>query len=291
MLLPGRLPAAEMFPAGQKDLRSRFIDLPSGIRVRAVEAGAADAPVILLIPGWACSAWVFHDTIRPLADAGYRAVAVDLKGHGLSDKPLDASQYTTRAMRDHVIEIMDAITDQPMRLIGHSMGGAIAGDIAASFPHRVAAVAFVAPVGFAGVEGLEFFKLITSRLIEPVLPHLATRWLVRVMLGMVYAGMHPVTEKDVDEFWAPTQFPEFSRALRLLLHSFDWKQPFPKLAMPWMTIVGEKDHLCRPRDISRYAGDGGTAPTIVIPGVGHVIFDENPEVANGALMAFFGVRR
>jgi pimeloyl-ACP methyl ester carboxylesterase len=288
MLLPGRLPAAEMFPAGQKDLRSRFIDLPSGIRVRTVEAGAENAPVILLIPGWACSAWVFHDTIRPLADAGYRAVAVDLKGHGLSDKPQDASHYSARAMRDHVIEIMDAVSDDPLRLIGHSMGGAIAGDIAAAVPHRVTSVAFVAPVGFAGVEGLEFFKLITGRLIEPVLPYLARRALVRVMLSMVYAGMHPVTEKDVDEFWAPTQFPEFSRALRLLLHNFDWSQPFPKLTMPWMTIVGEKDHLSRPRDIPRYTGDDGEAPTIVIPAVGHVIFDENPELVNGALMAFFG---
>jgi pimeloyl-ACP methyl ester carboxylesterase len=291
MLLPGRLPAAEMFPAGQKDLRSRFIDLPSGIRVRVVEAGAANAPVILMIPGWACSAWVFHDTILPLADAGYRAVAVDLKGHGLSDKPLDAAHYTTAAMRDHVIEIMDALTPEPVRLIGHSMGGAIAADVAATVPHRVAAVAFVAPVGFAGVEGMTFFKLITGSPIKPVLPHLARRGLVRIMLGMVYAGMHPVTEKDVDEFWAPTQFPEFSLSLRLLLHSFSWKQPFPKLSMPWITMVGEKDHLSRARDVSRYAGDDGNAPTVIIPGVGHVVFDENPEMVNGTLMAFFGIRR
>lgn len=291
MLLPGRLPAAEMFPAGQKDLRSRFIDLPSGIRVRAVEAGAEDAPVILMVPGWACSVWVFHDAILPLADAGYRAVAVDLKGHGLSDKPEEAWHYTSRAMRDHVIEIMDALTSQPVRLIGHSMGGAIAGDVAASVPDRVAAVAFVAPVGFAGVEGLGLFKLITNSLIEPVLPHLARRALVKIMLGMVYAGMHPVTEKDVDEFWAPTQFPEFSRSLRKLLHNFNWNQPFPKLSMPWITIVGEKDHLCRVRDVSRYAGDDAKAPTVVIPGVGHVVFDENPEMVNGTLMAFFGVRR
>ncbi len=291
MLLPGRLPAAEMFPAGQKDVRSRYIDLPSGIRVRVVEAGADDAPVILLIPGWACSAWVFHDTILPLSDAGYRAVAVDLKGHGLSDKPQEPSHYTSASMRDHVIEIIDALSPEPVRLIGHSMGGAIAGDVAASVPNRVASVAFVAPVGFAGVEGLSLFKLTTSRFILPVLPYLARRRLVRLMLGMVYAGMHPVTEKDVDEFWAPTQFPEFSRALRELLHNFSWKQPFPELSMPWITIVGEKDHLSRPRDVSRYAGVNGKAPTVVVPGVGHVVFDENPELVNGTLMAFFGVRR
>lgn len=291
MLLPGRLPAAEMFPAGQKDLRSRFIDLPSGIRVRAVEAGAENAPVVLMIPGWACSAWVFHDTILPLADAGYRAVAVDLKGHGLSDKPQEPWHYTSGSMRDHVIEIIDALTPDPVRLVGHSMGAAIAADVAATVPHRVAAVAFVAPVGFAGVEGMGLFKVATSGLIVPVLPYLARRALVKIMLGMVYAGMHPVTEKDVDEFWAPTQFPEFSRSLRQLLHNFTWKQPFPKLSMPWITIVGERDHLSRARDVSRYAGEDGSAPTVIVPGVGHLVFDENPEMVNGTLMAFFGARR
>jgi pimeloyl-ACP methyl ester carboxylesterase len=290
MLLPGRLPAAEMFPAGRRDLNAHFLDLPSGVRVRVVEAGAPTAPVILLVPGWGCSAWIFSETILPLAESGFRAVAVELKGHGLSDKPAGWENYTTVAMRDHVIEIIDALSSDPVRLVGHSMGGAIAGHVAAAVPHRVASVAFVAPVGFAGVRWLPMLKLITSKAIAPLLPSLARRFVVKIMLRRVYGHTRPVSEKDVDEFWAPTQFPSFSIALRELLHHFSWSEPFPELTMPWITIVGELDVLSPAEDVARYAGKDGKAPTVVIPDVGHVVFAEKPEVVNGLLMSFFGAR-
>ncbi len=289
MFLPGRLPAAEMFPAGRRDLRSYFLPLASRIRVRIVEAGNEDAPIVLLIPGWACSAWVFHDTIAPLADAGFRAVAVDLIGHGLSEKPPGKNHYTTDAMRDHVIEIMDALGAKRARLVGHSMGGALAGHVAAVIPDRVESVVFAAPVGFAGVRGLTLLKLLTSGPIAPLLPTLASRPIVKTMLNLVYGHTRPVSEKDVDEFWAPTQFPSFARAMKQLLHTFSWNEPFPELTMPWMTIIGSRDRLCDSGDIRRYAGRNGTAATMILPDVGHVIFDESPEVVNGMLMAFFGV--
>ena len=277
-----------MFPAGMRDLRAHFVELASGLRVRVVEAGNENAPLVLLLPGWACSAWIFHDTIGPLADAGFRAVAVELKGHGLSEKPPEAKHYTTQAMRDHVIEIIDALGAGRVRLVGHSMGGAIAGHVAAAVPHRVESVVFVAPVGFAGVRGLTFLKLITSRPIAPFLPSLASRRIVKKILGLVYGKTRPVSEKDVDEFWAPTQFPSYSRALRELIHTFSWNEPFPALAMPWMTMVGERDRLSPAAEIGRYAGTDGCGATMVIPDVGHVVFDENPELVNGTLMAFFG---
>lgn len=279
-----------MFPAGRRDLRAHFVELASGVKVRVVEAGNENAPVVLLLPGWACSAWIFHDTIGPIADAGYRAIAVDLKGHGLSEKPAETKHYTTAAMRDHVIEIINAIGAERVRLVGHSMGGALAGHVAAAIPDRVEAVVFVAPVGFAGVTGLTFLKLITSRPIAPFLPTFATRGIVKQMLCMVYGNTRPVSEKGVDEFWAPTQFPSFSRALRELLHNFSWSEPFPDLEMPWMTMVGMRDRLCSAGDIGRYAGKDGSAPTVVIPDVGHVVFDEHPEFVNGTIMAFFGGR-
>jgi pimeloyl-ACP methyl ester carboxylesterase len=288
MLLPGRLPAAEMFPAGRRDLRSHFLELASGIKVRVVEAGNEDAPVVLMIPGWACSAWIFHETIAPLADAGFRAVAVELKGHGLSEKPTERREYTTELMTDHVIEIIDALGADRVRLIGHSMGGALAGHVAARVPDRIESVVFAAPVGFAGVRGLGLLKLATSRLVAPFLPSLAGRAVVKTMLGLVYGHTRPVSEMDVDEFWAPTQFPSFARALRELLHTFSWNEPFPQLGVPWMTMVGSRDRLCDPKDIGRYAGKDGRAPTVILPDVGHVVFDENPEFINGLLMSFFG---
>ena len=60
-----------------------------------VERGDPDSPPVLLVHGWGCSAYVFRQNIPALADGGFRAIAFDLKGHGLSDKPQTADEYTS----------------------------------------------------------------------------------------------------------------------------------------------------------------------------------------------------
>src|SRR5512132_845901 len=93
-LLPGRLSPAEMFPARRPDLRTRYLDLASGVRVRAVECGKESDPTIVLVPGWGCSVYIFRENFEALAGAGFRPIAVDLKGHGLSDKPENRAEYS-----------------------------------------------------------------------------------------------------------------------------------------------------------------------------------------------------
>lgn len=109
MVLRGRLSPDEMFPAGQSELRSYHTELASGIRVRVVEVGDPESPPVVFLPGWGCSAYIFRYTLEPVAAAGYRAIAVDLKGHGLSDKPTAVGEYTLDSMRTHVIEILNAL--------------------------------------------------------------------------------------------------------------------------------------------------------------------------------------
>ena len=79
-LLPG-----EMYPARDARVRARFIVLASGLRVRIVEAGDEHAQPVVLVPGWGCGAWSFNQINSRLVAGGYHVVAVELKGHGLSD--------------------------------------------------------------------------------------------------------------------------------------------------------------------------------------------------------------
>ena len=284
MTLPGRLPAGDMYPAGEQDVRARFIRTASGIRVRVVEAGSPSAPPVVLVPGWACTAWIYRDTLPALAAAGFRAIAVELKGLGLSDKPSSPAEYTLEAMRDNLVAVLDALSIGAAGLVGHSMGAPIAVEAAILEPDRVTGVALVAPVGFAGVRGMGLFRALTPAVAIPALPYLASRFVVRTMLRVAYGDRHRPTDRDVDELRAPTQFPEYTRALRHLLHSFDWEVPFPRLEVPHMVIAGSKDHLSPARDADRYAGDH---PVLVVEGAGHVLFSESPEPVNSALISFF----
>ena len=115
-----------MFPAGRPDLRTRYLELASGLRVRAVEAGNESDPTVFLIPGWGCSVYIFRENFAALATAGFHPVAVDLKGHGLSDKPLAPGEYRLEPMRTHISEVIDALEVEHVMLAGLSMGSALA---------------------------------------------------------------------------------------------------------------------------------------------------------------------
>src|SRR6266480_189610 len=84
----GILSPGEMFPAGDAAYRVNFPRLRSGIMVRAVERGNPTSPPVVLVHGWGCSAYVFRRNMPALAEAGFRAIAIDLNGHGLLDKPV-----------------------------------------------------------------------------------------------------------------------------------------------------------------------------------------------------------
>ena len=284
MRLSGRLPPGEMYPAGVPDVRSRLVTLASNLSVRVVESGNEGAPPVLLVPGWACNAWIYRETLPALSAAGFRAIVVELKGHGLSDKPVDKAEYTLESMRDHLIDMLNALALPVCGLVGHSMGASIAANAAAVAPDRVSGVALVAPVGFAGVPGMSIFRALTPDLLVPLLPKLASKTVVRIMLDLVYGDIASPTARDVEELRAPSQFPEFTTALRNLLHSFNWDTAFPSLAVPRMVIAGTRDHLSPASAAAVYSG--GIAP-VIVEGAGHVLFAEAPAIVNEALMQFF----
>lgn len=286
-----RLRSGELYPAGVEGVRSHFLIVRSGLRVRVVEAGDERAPPIVLVPGWGCGAWIFHEALESLASAGFRAIAVELKGHGLSDKPRRSSEYTLDSMSAHLVDILDALSLDRAHLIGHSMGAAIAVSVTAAYPHRVQSLVLVAPVGFRGVQGMTLFRALTPSFAVPLLRLVARRALVRMMLRVVYGSLEHATRNDVDEFWAPTRFPDFTRALRHLLHEFDWEAPFPDLRIPWLAIVGSEDRLSPAADVAWYAGRDVGGESLVVKGAGHVLFLEAPEIVNTAMADFFRAER
>src|SRR5688572_12467988 len=122
----GRLAPEAMFPAGLPGYAARIETLRTGERVRIIESGSPTGEPVVFLPGWGCPVWDFQRLVPAVAAAGFRAIAVDLRGHGLSDMPTEPARYTTEAMVAHAIDILDAIDVPRAALIGHSMGGALA---------------------------------------------------------------------------------------------------------------------------------------------------------------------
>ncbi|MET8751808.1 alpha/beta fold hydrolase [Streptomyces sp. NPDC004667] len=105
----------------------------NGIRLSYEVSGPPDGDPLLLLPalGEAAGDW---SPVREVLDRERRVYAVDLRGHGLSDRP---GAYSLELMRDDVIGLLDALGLDRVDLIGHSMGGVVAHLVAQARPWRV----------------------------------------------------------------------------------------------------------------------------------------------------------
>jgi len=284
-----------MFPAGRDGYEVRWLTLSDGLRVRAVvcepEADAvpdgASPPVAVFVHGWACSVFTWHRNLRAVADAGIRVVAYDLPGHGLSDKPLDYAHYTVPAMARQLRDVLDALSLDRVLLVGHSMGGAIALRLAIDAPARVAGLVLAAPVGFGAISLMKWLAVLTPNPIEAMLPYLVQRWWIRVGLWRAYGRVGHPTAADVDEYYAPTQFPAFMRVLCRLSRSFTWTEGDPaelaRVRCPTTLLFAGRDHLVQENACRPYARYLPQATVEVEPDAGHTLPEEVPERVNDAV--------
>ena len=115
-----------------------------GVKVHYATAG--EGPPVLLIHGLATSMITWCRNIGALADAGFRAIAIDLPGYGESELA-DHRGYSPESAADFLIAFADELGIDRFSVVGNSAGGLIAGVTALNFPDRVENVAMVGSAG------------------------------------------------------------------------------------------------------------------------------------------------
>jgi pimeloyl-ACP methyl ester carboxylesterase len=108
-----------------------------GVALFYEEAGDGEPPV-LLVHGWCCDHAYFAPQFGHFAERGHRVVAVDLRGHGRSDKP--RQQYAMQVFADDLAWMCERLDLAKPVVVGHSMGGIVAFDLAARYPDLPSAV-------------------------------------------------------------------------------------------------------------------------------------------------------
>ncbi|GAA3722607.1 alpha/beta fold hydrolase [Gordonia hankookensis] len=117
----------------------------NGVRFHAVEADGrwlADRPLVLLLHGFGEFWWSWRHQIAALTDAGYRAVAVDLRGYGDSDKP--PRGYDGWSLAGDTNGLVRALGHTEAALVGHADGGLVCWATATLHPRVVNRIAVVA---------------------------------------------------------------------------------------------------------------------------------------------------
>ena len=283
-----------MYPAGEDAVVSRHIALPGGERVFVAEAGPPDGVPVLLCHGWGACVYGWSGTLPALAAAGCRAIAVDLRGHGRSDGGDPASAYTTAAMTAQLAGIIETLgIDRPV-LIGHSMSGRITLQYALDHPGRVRGLALLAPIGVGSL------RPSIKRVAQPLLalgiwlgPLAVRRWMVQLVVSAATGRLRRPPRRDVDEYWAPSQWGKYAIAIHAILRDFDWRAlgaaTIASLPFPVTIVLGELDPLVIIAD--REALVRGIAPKrlVTIQGAGHIIGDEATAEVNAEVLALMGL--
>ncbi|MGX7823462.1 alpha/beta fold hydrolase [Actinokineospora sp. 24-640] len=111
----------------------------NGIRLHTAETG--DGPLVVLLHGFAEFWWTWRHQLTALGDAGFRAVAVDLRGYGDSDKP--PRGYDAWTLAGDVAGLVKSLGAPRAHLVGHGWGGLLAWTVAALHPRLVDSVSAV----------------------------------------------------------------------------------------------------------------------------------------------------
>ncbi|WP_246704264.1 alpha/beta hydrolase [Rhizobium sp. P38BS-XIX] len=113
------------------------------VKTRTIDMSILDegtGPLVLLCHGFPETKYAWRHQVTALADAGYRAVAPDMRGYGNSGAPKREDQYTTFHAVGDMIALMDALGERKAVIVGHDWGATIAWQAALLRPDRFRAV-------------------------------------------------------------------------------------------------------------------------------------------------------
>jgi len=277
-----------MYPAGVSGIRTRAVSLPSGLRLRVLESGPETGTPLILIHGWGACVYTFRHLLASRALLERRLIAFDQRGHGLSDKPTLRGSYATSALVDDVRDLMDALDVERADVLGHSLGGGVSLHFTLAHRSRVRRLVLAAPIGITSVQLPRIGHWLTPRITDRLASFLTPRLLTEILLRSTYGNPRRVSERDIDEYWAPSQFPDYYRAARALLEEFDWNaldtRQLASLGHESLVILGTADRLIRGAESA--ATTIPKAKLVELDGAGHLGIEECAEEFNRAVRSF-----
>jgi pimeloyl-ACP methyl ester carboxylesterase len=274
----------------------------AGLRMHVVEAGPPDGDPILVLHGWPQHWYQWRHQIPALAGAGYRVIVPDLRGFGQTEAP--PKSYDKENMATDVLNLMDAMGLDRVKLLAHDWGGWIAFILCVRAPERFSRYVALNIPHLWGKTSLRTVLSIWRFWYQAVIASPLGRWLLRNRPGFVRAiitGRSPNpqswTEEDIDAFTKPLQEPARAEASVQLYRTFLLKEFGPvaagryekkRLTVPTKLVFGAEDFaisksLLR-RDPKEFADDFTIE---FVPDTGHFIAEERPELVNDRALEFF----
>ena len=257
-----------------------------GARIRYHETGAQDGPPIVLLHGIGRSLedWALqHDRLPPT----YRVISLDLPGSGLSQRM--AAPASLGSLADGVSATLTTLgIEEPIHLMGNSLGGAVAMQMTVDEPGRVRTLTLVSSAGFGRTVTAALRVLGVPGLGRPLLRKMADPRIARRTERSIFADRALITPERIETAVKIARQPDFAAVYLETARALGgvrgvapgWRRELlprvARLEKPTMLLWGERDlilpalHLAAAREAFPHA------KSHVFPGTGHMPQIERP---------------
>ena len=271
-------------------VRHRFVDA-GGLRMHVAEAGQGE-PIVML-HGWPQHWYLWREVIPRLAPHAH-VICPDLRGFGWTDVP--RSGYDRETMARDVLALLDELGLERVRIVGHDWGGWIGFLLCLHRPARFSrfvALNIVPPWPSRDPRNLlEIWRMAYQ--VPLALPRLGRR---AVELGgarlALRAASDAFSDEELDAFTDRLK-GDRARASELLYRTFLLREALPvaagryaglTLRVPTLLLFGERDIGIPTRLVREYAGRSQALELELVPGAGHFVVDEKPELVADRTLA------
>jgi pimeloyl-ACP methyl ester carboxylesterase len=279
-------------------VRHRWVEA-RGLRFHLAEAGEGD-DVVLLLHGWPQHWYEWRDLLPRLAAAGHRAIAMDLRGFGWSDAP--ARGYEKENLASDVLAVLDELGLDQVKLVGHDWGGWIGYLLCLRAPERFErylALNILTPwLNLREIVPQAWRFSYQLMVAAPGLGyrlHTSGAFVPRLLLGASVVRDNFDTE-TLRIFADNLAEPDRARACVQMYRVFQLhEQPAlmrghyarERLTVPTLHVHGADDAALRPRMLAGYQRHADDMRVELVPGCGHFIADELPDLVADRALGFF----
>ena len=283
------------YAKGHRESGERITKISANSAVSAVNfIQAGQGSPVILVHGLAASLHDWDELLPTLAQNGYAGYALDLLGHGESAKPGNISEYTSDNVFAHMCSWIESLVlEEPLVLIGHSLGGHLALQYIRKYPGKVRALVLINP--FYSTRQLPaalrlFFRqpLLNTSLIEHT-PY----WLFRTLIDLssLTFGSSASANYTLPESVRIQTAVDYKRASPNIFNIprmlQDLTSSLPPINLPTLVIWGSNDQTLNPASFPQLVDLLPNATGIPLP-AGHVPHQSHPDDVNRMVIDFLG---
>ncbi|HSM14971.1 MAG TPA: alpha/beta hydrolase [Thermoanaerobaculia bacterium] len=271
-----------------------------GLGLHLVEAGPEEGRPVLLLHGFPEFWWGWRHQLPALAAAGFRCLVPDLPGYNLSDKPRGLSSYGLDPLAEVVRDLLALAGPEPMPLVGHDWGGALAWWAALRFPERISRMA-VLNIPHPAVLRRTLLRSREQRRRSRYMLYFQLPWLPERKLRA--GGFRPFraifrrssrrdtfSEAELDLYAGAAARPGALTAMLAWYRAALWKRPARppqrRVEPPVLILWGTGDVALGEEMVEPSAARCRQAEVVRIEGAGHWVLHEAAEEVSRQLLAF-----